>query len=192
MGVGHHDDQRAVRRVREFGGRLDGMNHRDIGRRIGGKRFAPRIDPAHRERQRSEGERERAPDMACPEQIDCARAVPERLDPVVGGRQARREPFPAPLGRELSLDPAIGPKPGAERRWSGALGDRDRRQVGEVAPVENLDAPFDAAAATLSEFRPKRQRTAGGRAATLLQRRLGRFQRRPFQRSSANRAVKSA
>ena len=76
--MGHHDDQRAVGRVGELGGGLGRVDQRDIGGRQRRKGLAPRIDPAHRERQRRERQRQRAPDMAGAEQIDGAGALRRR------------------------------------------------------------------------------------------------------------------
>ncbi len=98
-----------------------------------GKASRRGVDPAHREGQRRQRQRERPSDVAGAEQIDRARALAERLGPFVGAR----EPFgqralARPVAVERALDPSVGPEPRAQRRRRRRLrrppAPRDRRR----------------------------------------------------------------
>ena len=75
------------------------MNERDVRRRVRRESVAPRIDPAHRERQRRERERQCASDMTGAKQIDRARERAKRFGPA---RSARRASLRSP-----GLDPSV-------------------------------------------------------------------------------------
>ena len=156
--MGHDDDQRAVWRVRQLGCRLEGVDQRDIGRRIGGKGFAARVDPADRERQWRERQRQRPADVTGAEQIDGAGVFPERFGPALGAGQARGQRFAPRLLLEPPLDPAVAARgspsaslrhcPRYRRSAKGRRGRGGRRSRSAIRPGRRNIAPTPARAPT--------------------------------------------
>ena len=117
--------------------------------------------------------------MTGAEQIDRRRRLAERLAPfAVLGRAA-----------EPARDAAVGAEARQRDERPFALGCAERRKVGEVAPVEGLEAPDDAPAAALAELRPERDRAPPRRPATGFERRARFAERLVFESAAADGAV---
>ena len=180
--MGDRQHERAVGRRGQFGGRIGGGDQPDVGGRELGKLVAARVDPAHRERQRRQRQRQRAADMAGAEQIDRHRRLAERLALFAVLRRVA----------EAARDAAVAAEARQRDERAFALGGAERRERGEIALVESLDPPDDAAAAALAELRPQRDRAAARRPAPGGERRARFVERLVFELAAADRAVEAA